>query len=466
MYVMETGSLKKNDEVNSSFVTTILLIIIPRYFQILEEVLLRGPDVLTELEHSHMTVQSLSRVLRHRDSEHWSKQDEEEALSQGRNEALGYMLEKLRERRHLWIAFLESLRIMNYAFQGIRSSLPLKRCILWFVSSPWMVAKIVDCVSRSKAFHNCVSDSEEFHHTPFFWPTELSAVSQSSDLEFLYRYCALFSDIETELILVYPQESNEESFRAAVSGASSKWKPSLVVYSTLGRGQHLGHPVLCTATTSADQFHTLLDDMEEKSWLNLPFHNYEEEYILFHQMIWLAQLVCADQAARNKSDMPSSLLGELQWHVSPKPGELTPNNEAILLRHLKNWEGEDKKLLDYIKKTRLWRNDSTSFCHLSPCDTLRKMLLQTPTHSSPPPMQFPQLKLHSLSTNEMNWPDLNWFVQAQADSSLCGAPTVVCGGISQTSQGITSPGFTEIAAENCCNLTIDCIMNAFRIYHN
>ena len=402
------------------------------------EVLLKNE--LVELEDSHITTRSFSRVLRHRAPDGWSKQDEEEVLSVGSNEALGRLQEMVAERPHLLISFLECLRVMEYNLESINKQLPVERCVLWIVPSPFFAARVVHCCAQSKSFKS--------DRNPFFWLSEQSSVL-SSNIQFLYRYCALFGDCRTELILIYPQEYTQESLTVAITGALAKWqKCALLVYSTLGWGTNLLDTIIVNDSTGFKQ--GLLDNLNQSQnpvWLNSIMHNHKKQRLLLHQMVWLGKLVI-DVEQFDTNGSKSQFLEDLNWDTSLPP--TAAHNESLLMANLSYFKDD---LLKFIRSTRLWAKDQSSCFGMSPIASLKHAITN---YSLTMPAQLSPLKLNCQSTKDINSIDLDWFTGAV--SRACPVPVITCCAINQLYPNLTTPTLTEIACDNCCHLAIQCIL--------
>ncbi len=407
----------------------------------MKEVLLN--NVLYELEDSHIAVRSVCRVLRHRAPDHWSKQDEEEVISQGTNEALGRLQEMVAERSRmlLGLSFLECLRVMEYNLDSINKALPIKQCVLWFVPSPLYAAKVVYCTSQSKSF--------ESGRPPFFWHSEQSSVlANNNDIQFLYRYCGLFGNSTTELILIYPQEYNQQSIQAAITGAMEKWQRcTLIIYSTLGYGLNLLDTIIINDSTGFSQ--GLLNHLKQSHtpvWLNPIMHDHKKQRKLYYQMIWLCHLI-TEIIQFNTNGIRSQFLDDLKWNTLLSP--TSHHNESIVTTNLSYFKDE---LFSYISSTRLWHRDESCYYGITPIDSLQQAINSSPVML---PSPLPPLQLNCQSSNASNSIDLHWFNSILTHNTV---PVISCYAVNQLYPNIAVPKLTNIAIENCCHLTIECIL--------
>ena len=386
---------------------------------------------LHELEDSHVSVASLCRVLRYRAPDRWSKQDEEEVIYEGPNVALGRLQDMVHQRPRLWLPFVECLRMLNYTLKPLDQHLPVTKCVLWFVPSPVFAAKVVKACSHSKSLE------ESAGHTPFFWPSEQCDIPGTISDQFLYRYCALYGNIATELVLVYPQDYSATSIRLAVKGALSKWnrKCSLVIYSTVSNGPSLFETYLANDTPGyTDDMLSGLRQADYKVWLNPPLSFTRERY-LFHRMILIARQVIDTRRCNQSSDK-----SQLIDNTTP------PNPE----------------LLQYMKGSRLWVRDETTpiGCGLYPGSRLERAVTDYSVPLPDPSNGFQQLKLVPTSFHNIACPDVHWFMEQASASINTSCPIIVCGCVNGLSVDLTSRGLTDVAIDNCCHLSIQCVLNA------
>ena len=376
---------------------------------------------LHELEDSHVSVASLCQVLRYRAPDNWSKQDEEDVKSEESNMRLGKLQSMVHDRSQLWLPFLECLRMLNYTLPSLDKHLPVTKCVLWLVPSPVFAAKVIKACSCSKSFEES---------PPFFWPSEQCDIPGGTiNDHFLYRYCALYGNTETELVLIYPQDYSAKSIGLAVKGAMSRWNnSSLMIYSTVSHGPCLFDTYLANDTPGyRDAMLTTLHQADNQVWLTP--QSYKRERELLYRMISLARQVIDTRQHNQYSDNQSSDNSQFTA-ASPDP-----------------------ELLQYMKNSRLWVT-TPSGCGLYPGSRLERAVTE---YSFPLPdlsKKF-KLELNSTSFRDINCTDVHWFME-QAVKSSC--PIMVCGCINGLTVDLTSGGLTDVAIENCCHLSIQCVL--------
>ena len=174
------------------------------------------------------------------------------------------------------------------------------------------------------------------------------------------------------------------------------------------------------------------------------FEDLNKEQSLFYQMLWFGRLVVEDEKVRRGEEM-SPWLQDLEWKVSES---LTGYHECILERNLSDWKNGE--LVRYIKRSRLWDDDSCLFKML-PIESFRNAVLHSLISSLPPPITFSIPKLQTECTRYND--HVRWFLSPEPK-----VPFLVCAGINQILPGLSSPGLTKIATINSCNLAIECIL--------
>ena len=392
----------------------------------------RDGIVIDEISASTLSMDSLCRLLEYRDNSSFNKQDREEALHQGPNEALARVLDFVkREKGGVTGGFrlLECLRVTSVRLDTLNLRLPISRTIIWIVPSPQYAAVAV----------NCIQTNTKLNET-FLWGV-------MAYKGFLCRRCSLFLRIDTELILVFPHEEDKLAMREAVQASLDEWgsKCSLMVFSGLGCGKELCDTVLHKGVEGLVPHLRHLEAQKEAPWSIPMFEDLNKERSLFYQMLWFGRLVVEDEKVRRGEEM-SPWLQDLEWSVSES---LTGYHEHILERNLSDWRNGE--LVRYMKGSRLWVNNDSCLLKMLPIASFRNAVLQSLISSSPPPITFSNPKLQTECTHYND--HVLWFLSSDPK-----VPLLVCAGINQIFPGISTPELTKIATINSCNLAIECIL--------
>lgn len=384
--------------------------------------------------------------MRHRAPDKWTIQDELEIIGAGPNEGLS-KIQDLVEQRGLEYIFLECLRLLNYKLSSIERNLPINKTILWIVPSAKFAAYAIHCCSQSRAFHD--------NRIPYFGDPRSSGVQYcKGDDQFIFRYCPLFRDMDTDLILVFPvEEHDQRSLDVAVRGSLERWgsECTLMVYSPLLYGDNLLSSVIISDTLGV-QSSAVIDHVKSSDnplWLRTP--SYKKEMSLFYQMIWLAKLL-VDVRQLNNMKSKSELLSDLHWESSLN----SSFNSHILEQNLSYYK--DGSLLKYIRLSGLWtEDDDEPYIGMYPVHKLVRLISSIPTPSLD--QNLPSPAFNVASSNEFNHSDVVWFLQSFHKSSYK-KPLIICGCINQLVPGLSTAQITKAASINCCNLSIECILYA------
>ena len=390
----------------------------------------RDDSVMAEIDASTLSMGSLCRLLEYRDSSSFNKQDREEVIHHGPNEALGRVLDLVKRKEGSGvIRLLECLRVTSVRLDTLNLHLPISRTIIWIVPSPQYAALAVNCIQTNPK----LNDTFLWHVMPY--------------KGFLCRRCSLFLRIDTELILVFPHEEDELAMKDAVEASRDEWgsRCSLIVFSGLGCGNELCDTVLHKGVAELVHHLRHLEAQKEAPWSVPMFEDLNKERSLFYQMLWFGRLVVEDEKVRRGEEM-SPWLQDLEWEVSES---LTGYHECILERNLSDWKNGE--LVRYVKRSRLWVNDDSCLFKMSPIESFRNAVLHSLISSSPPPITFsnPKLQTECIHYND----HVRWFLSSDPK-----VPLLVCAGINQIFPGLSSPGLTKIATINSCNLAIECIL--------